>query len=178
MPLALDPDERIELMLESDRSKSKEKQVKFFFRHLESRKFRELQRTMNEAFAATDAEKHDEEDAATTKALMLGLYDREIGKSLMQVPLEGLLDLLTVDEKWELLIEYRKSLVMSGAEKKASPSPLPSVTESSALDAATANVIPNQPSLSPSSSQADPVPFAKGLPASTAPTVEAGAKTS
>lgn len=177
MPLALDPDERIELILASDKTKEGNKKLRFIFSHLPARKYRELQKLQNDAFAATDADNWDGEDQATRAALLLGLKDIQPATD-PKMKLDEVVDMLTVDERWELLIEYRKALVMSGAEKKASPSPLPSVTESSALDAATANVIPNQPSLSPSFSQADPVPFAKGLPASTAPTAEAGAKTS
>lgn len=177
MPLALDPDERIELILASDRDKTGDKKFCFIFSHLPARKFRELQKLFNAAFAAADAEKWDDEDQATHDALLLGL--KEITPaSTPAMTISQTIEMLTIDERWELLIEYRKALTLGGPEKKASPSPLPSVTESSAAVAATAPATANPPSPSPSSSQTESAPSATASDASTAPTVEAGAKTS
>lgn len=179
MPFVLDPDETIDLMLKSDQAKPPERQMTFSFKHLSARNYRQLKRLLDQAFAAADAEKDDEEDAATEEALKLGIGRIDSGEKIPAVTTDQVIDSLTVDERWELLIEWRKRLTLGDAEKKASPSPLPSLTESSVPVAATVSATPNPPSPSPSFSQSPPVLSVVEITGdSSATTAEAGAKTS
>lgn len=155
MPLALDPDELIELVLESDQAKPADKRVTFTFCHLPARKFRQLQRLIDQAIAAADANNGDEEDAAVDEAILLGLkkVSTPPPNHTPLPPADHLVkEILTADERWELLIRWRKEMSLSAAEKKASPSPLPLDTASSAPPAATVNVEASPVSPSPSSS--------------------------
>lgn len=186
MPLALDPDEQIDLILASDQAKPEAKRVTFTFTHLPARKFRELQRLISDAIAAADAEKPDDEDSATANALLLGLKSFKLPADgdanalpAATCPLPALIECLTIEERWELLIEWRKALTLGAAEKKVSPSPSPSDTASSAPPAATADATPSPAPPSPSCFPTEPAPSATAEPGGcNAPIAAAGGRMS
>ena len=178
MPFVLDPDEKIDVMLKADQAKPPERQMTFVFKHLSARDYRALNRLLDEAFVAADANKPEDEDAATEKAIKMGIGRIASGEKLPAGTIDSVIESLTVDERWELLIEWRKRLALGSAEKKASPSPLPSLKGSSAPAVATAPATASQPSPSPSFSLTGLVQCAEAtFDACNAPTAEAGEKT-
>ena len=179
MPFVLDPDEKIDLMLKADQVKPADRQMTFEFKYLSARNFRSLQRLLDQAFTAAEASRYDDEDKATETALMLGIESIRSGEKIKPCSVAEVVESLTVDERWELLIEWRKRLTPGADEKKASPSPSPLPTESCAQPAATESATPSQPSPNPCCSLNQPAPcVAETIVGISAPTAEAGEKTS
>jgi predicted Zn-dependent peptidase len=97
----------INLVLASDQQKPAEKQVIFAFCYLPARKYRRLQALIDQAIAAAEAGNAEQEDAAVDEALLSGITALENSP----VGAEELVkDYLTAEERWELLIRWRKEM--------------------------------------------------------------------
>lgn len=139
MPIALDPNQTVDVCLDSDKDKPESERPTFVFRHLTYRQRREVDRLLAEA------EKVERED--TEKALDFHVAAIRVG--LIGWRNMGALDYgpdveppLTFWEAFELAYNYPHKLSISETEKKARSSPSPSTTESSTA---------SQPSPNPSS---------------------------
>lgn len=113
MPRTMDPDEVIEIVLKSDQAKPPEKQVTFVFRHLSAKRNREYKAIYERAVAAGDEGRDDDEQQALCELMALGLTAvRGCDRPAMEI----FADNLTLEEQWELVIEYRRANILGSRD--------------------------------------------------------------
>lgn len=155
MPLGLDPDATVELWLDSDADKPIESRPVFLFRFLTCRNVRQVQDLRKQAIdSQVDTLKLIDE------ALLIGLAGWRNMNGIPFSP-EAINDVLTPQEKWELVCEFpsRINLTESDRKNSRSPSRLPAANSANANADREPTVPTSPPSPSPSE-EADPAPSA------------------
>ena len=123
MPLAIDPNETFELVLESDKDKPRESQPRFIYRHLTCRqwmnvaKFRDNLEILKGNKATLDDMVDKVKETATTN--LIGWVNM-IGPDGMMIPfdLAKFEDIIGLDEANELIIRLEEHRLMPKHKKK------------------------------------------------------------
>lgn len=159
MPLGLDPQATFELSLDTDKEKPQATRPAFVFRFLTSRQFLKVQQLR----AAAREEKDNAACLAKMdEALLIGLAGwKNMGDVAFSA--DAINDVLTIDERWELLESYLAEQRTSEVSKKASRllssgGGVGSVTDATAASAPSNTPSPNPSSSDPSASNAGATP--------------------
>ena len=136
MPLALDPTETFDFVLDSD--KGKPAAPALVFHHLTRREVRKADELYGRLKASTD---EGETEGLLDEVIRLGLvgWKNMRGRDGKDVPYSGDPDdVLTLEEKWEVAFRYVTHGLELESKKKRSPSPSSPATDKSAPGAETA----------------------------------------
>lgn len=138
MPLAIDPNEMFDLVLDGDKAKPESARAKFSFRYMSYRQFREASRIADEREKLVGAGAENADYVARSEqsaAKIFAALKRQIaGWRALSIPFsaEKLEDVLTLSEALELFYGSMRQSRISVAEKNASAPPSASSSDKSA----------------------------------------------
>jgi hypothetical protein len=145
MPLSIDPEETVVVVLDSDKAKPEATRPGFRFKFLSVREFRRVRSIVEDAERLDEAGKRDEAQDKLVEAVAVGW------RGAVNLPAvtsaESLIDALTPSELWELA-SYSAEVTLGelGRRRSESPPPTPPVAspETAAGDSADAGSAPPQ----------------------------------